>query len=967
MSKFYSIYPNQNFFEQSAKIVLEKCYNNNNKLAFAKNQIWVPSARIAQGLKDELTKQLGNYAILPQIKTISFDDSDSQTLQFYNAEQDFLSQEFLAPASKLLYFAKAITLAMPDWTFNQAFAEAPSLVKLHQDLQNYDISLEQLYEAVPFELSSHWEKNLYIVRAVFKFYNEFLEQNNKQDKYQFQNKLIELYIQQYYSNPSIAEYVFAIGFNDTTQLGKKILKQITNLDNGCFVFPYINQEYFKVEKLDSTNSQYAIHSLAKFLDINPYNLKYIGEKSTNIEFVDNVFLPYEQTYKWANEKIDYDFKNLNIITADEILQEAKSIALIMREALETKDKTCALISPNRALAQHVIQELKKWNVDVNDSAGTPLNNTIKGQFSLNLIDMIINDFTIENIIPVVTSQAINKKFKFDYHKSKDAFLELGIISTNIDSSIESLENKIKQNLPWQNKSRIKDETITNALNILNMLKQSTVNLNVTSNKNLAVWATIHLDTLLEYINPEDLFDNDEGKALAEVFVQLKQTELISEVDLKTYFQTFKLLLEQTVVRQTTNLHPRLFIWGAPEARLQKIDRIIIADFNDATWPGKIKSSLWLNPSIRSQLNMPDISVSAGLNANDLYNQLLAKEVYITRSKKDEQGETIPSRFLTRLDNALTEQNKLIAYANGQYYLDILDKITSTKVKEYLNVPKYKAKLTMLDGQKLPAEISASSIKNLANCPYKFFLNKIIYVQELEDVKEIAPNIWGTVVHLMLEVFLAGEKYGLTKLNLPLKKDKKDEYIQRFNLIIESVLSQINSNIIDLSWRNKLNKISEEFLEISLKNNSSEIFTEQEYKYGNLKAIYDRVEFTPDGANIIDYKTGTPPTKKDMISFKDPQLLVESYILEKNNKPVNSLNYWQIKGYGAKPIDIQNVSGKDEDFNDIKQSAYETIENLIEHFKIDGTSFYPQVNGTIKQKKGACQYCPYAGICRGFKL
>lgn len=967
MKKIYSIYPNQNFFEQASSLVLKKCYDEQNKAELAKTQIWVPSSRIAQSLKDEITKQLGNYAILPEIKTISFNDSDIQSLQFYNSDADFLEQEFLSPASKLLYFAKAISLAQPDWTFHQAFAEAPSLVKLHQDLQNYDVSLNQLSTAVPFELAGHWEKNLHIVKAVFAFYNQFLTENNKQDKYQFQNQLIELYIKQYEAKENFKNNVFAIGFNDTTTLGKKVLHKISELEKGCFIFPYIKQEYFKIEQLDATNSQYAIHQLAKELNINPTNLTYIGENSDVVEFLDNVFLPYQETYKWQTAEKEAELQNITIINADDLLQEAKTIAIAMRESLETKDKTCALISPNRALAQHVIQELKVWNVDVNDSAGTPLVDTLKGQFALNIIKMLTEEFSVESIIPVVTSLVIDKNFNFNFKQAKADFLELGIIGPNVDNTLNALENKIKQNLPWQDKKRVKDDKINNALNILKLLANTTVKLDINKEQTLAVWADNHLDTLLEFISPEVLFDDDAGKALAEVFAELKQTESISQVNLITYMQTIKLLLEQTMVRQTTNLHPRLFVWGAPEARLQQIDRVIIADFNDTTWPGKIKSSLWLNPSIRKQLNMPEIAVSTGLNANDLYNQLLAKEVFISRSKKDDQGETVPSRFLIRLANALSKETHAISEEKGQYYLDILEKLQDTKVSEYRQMPEHTSQMVLADKQKIPDEISASSIKDLANCPYKFFLNKVLYLQELEDVKEVSPNLWGTVVHLMLEVFFAGKYYGLEKLELPLKEDKKGEYIQRFNKIIESILQQVNSNIIDLSWRTKLDKIAEEFLEISLKSNSKTLFTEQEFKYGNLKAIFDRIDMDENGLRIIDYKTGTPPSKKDMSLFKDPQLLVESYILEKNNKEVGSLDYWHVKGYGAKPIEIKPVAGKIEDFIETKQQAYETLDALIEHFKQSNAEFHPQVNGSVKLKKGACQYCRYAGICRGFKL
>lgn len=977
MSKFYSIYPNENFFKQASKIVLQKCYEENKPETLAKTQIWVPSSRIAQSLQDEMTKQLGNFAILPDIKTISFDDSEIQTLQFYNSDENFFDQEFLSPASKMLYFAKALSLAMPDWTFQQCFSESTSLVKLHQDLQNYDITLDQLEEAVPFELASHWEKNLHIVKAVFSFYDKFLEENNKQDKYTFQNKLIELFVKNYDDN--FNDNVFAIGFNDTTSLGKKILHKISLLNNGSFIFPYINKEVLNYEELEASNVQYTIHKLIKDLNISADEISLVGNETPNVQFLNKMYLPYSQTFKWFEEENDDSkLNNVTIVNSEDLLEEAKSIALIMRESLTFENKKCALISPNRVLAQHVIQELKKWNIEVNDSAGVSLNNTSKGQLSLDLLNMLLEDFSVESIIPVITNSELSLDFDFNFLKSRKDFIEIGVTGSNVDSSLSALSKKIKQELPWQIEYKADENKVTSAMNILNLLEDLSLGYDLSAELTLQAWSQKHLNLILKLIKDEYLFNDDEGKALVEVFAELKQAENTTKINLKTYYQTFLLLLEQTMVRQTSNLHPRLFVWGSPEARLQKIDRVIIADFNDATWPGKIKSSLWLNPSIRKQLNMPDISVSAGLNANDLYSQLLAEEVFITRSKKDDSGETVPSRFLIRLENALTKKVFNQYKEQGEYYLKLLKLLEKEKVSEYLKDNKNESKLSLLSNQKFPTYISASSVKDLANCPYKFYLSKVLKVNEIEDVSDVGANLWGTTVHLMLEGFFAGiPLYGIEKVSLPLKDELKDEYIQRLNRIIESILSQINSSIIDLSWRNKLTVIANEFIEISLKDLTQVAYTEKELKANGFRAILDRadIKIGEDSRyyNIIDYKTGKPPSRSDILRFKDPQLLVESYILENNNQNVGEITYWHVKGYGAKPIEVLDVaeptsrSKEKLTFEELKQEGFAKLEELRNSFKDLNSNYHPYSYGTTKVKQSVCKYCPYSGICRKFTI
>ena len=50
-------------------------------------------------------------------------------------------------------------------------------------------------------------------------------------------------------------------------------------------------------------------------------------------------------------------------------EETGVIALIMREVL--RGKTAALITPDRDLARRVSAQLHQWDIEIDDSAGTP--------------------------------------------------------------------------------------------------------------------------------------------------------------------------------------------------------------------------------------------------------------------------------------------------------------------------------------------------------------------------------------------------------------------------------------------------------------------------------------------------------------------------------------------------------------------------------------------------------------------
>ena len=53
-------------------------------------------------------------------------------------------------------------------------------------------------------------------------------------------------------------------------------------------------------------------------------------------------------------------------------QEAELIAGLMRKTLETPNKTAMLVTPDRMLARKVQAALMRWNIIVDDSAGSSL-------------------------------------------------------------------------------------------------------------------------------------------------------------------------------------------------------------------------------------------------------------------------------------------------------------------------------------------------------------------------------------------------------------------------------------------------------------------------------------------------------------------------------------------------------------------------------------------------------------------
>ncbi len=71
---------------------------------------------------------------------------------------------------------------------------------------------------------------------------------------------------------------------------------------------------------------------------------------------------------------------VSLVTAPTEQDEAAAIALILREVMETPERTANLVTPDRTLARRVAAELGRWGIRIDAGAGEPLRATPAGLF-----------------------------------------------------------------------------------------------------------------------------------------------------------------------------------------------------------------------------------------------------------------------------------------------------------------------------------------------------------------------------------------------------------------------------------------------------------------------------------------------------------------------------------------------------------------------------------------------------------
>ncbi|QHD65243.1 hypothetical protein GP480_02120 [Neorickettsia findlayensis] len=186
---------------------------------------------------------------------------------------------------------------------------------------------------------------------------------------------------------------------------------------------------------------------------------------------------------------------------------------------------------------------------------------------------------------------------------------------------------------------------------------------------------------------------------------------------------------------------------------------------------------------------------------------------------------------------------------------------------------------------LPKKLSPTMIELLMNDPYKFYLRYILAIKETNSML-VKPGHkeFGYIMH---KVFQAANKTYFSK----------EEYtrILEDELKIYSTRYRYVKNL----WLPRGLKILEQFAtfhnerleEIDKLENEKElsIFIADGLE---LFCRFDRIESLKDGTvNIVEFKTGTIPTFKEISSLAKPQLPLQGVILEKNrNVRFNAMMY-----------------------------------------------------------------------------
>jgi ATP-dependent helicase/nuclease subunit B len=640
-------------------------------------------------------------------------------------------------------------------------------------------------------------------------------------------------------------------------------------------------------------------------------------------------------------------------------EEALAIALMLRERLERSGETAALITPDRNLARRVAAELKRWQIDIDDSAGAPLNKTPPGVF----LRLVLN-LAAEDMAPLPLLAALK-------HPLAAGRLAPGAFRERVRRlEIETLRGPrpepgvagLRAALPAEAKE-LRDLVARLAAAVTPLAEALSA-----PETRLSALVSAHI-TACEALAASDteagaarLWREPAGEAaalfLSELLQHAAEFPLLAGAE---YPALFEALLAGPVVRPPYGRHPRLFIWGLLEARLQHADLVVLGGLNEGVWPAAAKSDPWLSRPMRQAFGMAPPERRIGMAALDFALGLGARDVVMTRATRIEGTPTVPSRWLLRLDTVLRAAGLAGKLEDDAAPLDwqrLIDEPAGPPLPIAPPAPS-PAVVTR------PRKLSVTEIETWMRDPYAIYAKHILRLRALDPL-DADPGVAdrGLIIHDALANFLRAYP----------KRLPADAAAQLVAIGRESFGAALARPGVWAFWWPRFVRIAGWVTgqEVQRRSQLDEILTEisgQLVLMGPqgpfiLTGRADRVERRRDGTlALIDYKTGTAPGPAEVAQGYAPQLPLEAMMLEQGGFQalaqgiVGELAYWRLTG-GDPAGEVRFPESDPAKLRDLIAGARQGLEDLIAAFDDPATPYR-----AVPAPERAPRYSDYAHLER----
>ncbi|HEY8593364.1 MAG TPA: PD-(D/E)XK nuclease family protein [Sphingomicrobium sp.] len=818
-------------------------------LGLARGRILLPNNRAVRSVTEAFVRASGRGLLLPRLVPVGDPDLGERI----GGALDPIGGEAVPPAieptERLLRLA---TLVGADGSA-EGLRLAADLARTLDALLVEQVEPGELRTAVAEsdELAQHWAKSLAKLEVIYALWPAILRDSGALDLAERRNRLLRALAERWASEPPPG-FTVAAGITTAAPAVAALVARVARMEEGMVVLPGLwladvlpDEEWEALGPDDrgrgeQSHPQFHLKLLLERIGVARAEVqrwRWAGRSASpaaRSRAVANAMVAPDFSHKW--ETLKPSERRLSGVRFAELADpaaEAQAIALALRQALETPEKTAALVTPDRQLAGRVSALLKRWGVDADDSAGKPLSQVAAGTLLLGIVSAAAEDLAPVPLLALLkhplAGGAADERAQWLEHVRR---LDMALRGPRPPAGLSGLDTHFAGRGAVAAWGAVRD-----CIAGLDGLLREPLPLSVLAGK---------LVEAAQALAGDRAWRGTDGRIAAELLAELQGSEAAGRliVSAEEALALFRQLLDSQAVRPPYGGHPRIFIWGLLEARLQRADLLVLGGLNEGVWPALPAPDPWLPPKVRAKLEIPGLEFRIGLAGHDFASALGAPEVLITRAKRDSRSPTVASRFLLRLD----------AMTGGLPRDHVHERITRALDDPGPPQP-VERPAPCPPVEQRPERISVTSVDRLKADPFTFYASSILKLRVEEPVDADHTAAWkGSAVHKVFEEWLRHDDCDPDKLRGRAERLLGDAAIHP---------------MLRALWAPRLLEAIDWIAELERSNQAegrrpldAEIEGEAVLAGIAVHGRADRIDRLPDGGlAIVDYKTGKPPAKK----------------------------------------------------------------------------------------------------------
>ena len=822
-------------------------------LSLARGRILLPTNRAVRTVTEAFVRASGNGLVLPRLIPIGdpeFDDRIGGALDPVGAAPLPLAVDLL---ERLLTLAGLVR--GPDESAAEALRLAADLARTLDQLTIAEIDPARLVEAAADapELAIHWQKSLDRLRAIIERWPAIERASGRISLAERRNRLLRATAERWRTVPPEG-FTIAAGINTNAPAVAALLARVARLPDGAVVLPALalddampDDEWAALgpgegERGEPTHPQFHLKQLLDSIGVARAEvLRWRAGGRASAPAVRGRAIVHAMTAADFSEKwsaLPPRERRLTGIRAAELpdpASEAMTIAVAMRDALETPGQTAALVTPDRMLAARVSAIFARWGVEASDSAGRPLSQAAPGTLLLGILVAAAEGLAPVALLavlkhPLVGGAGEERLLWLDQVRA----LDLALRGPRPPAGLAGLDQHCAGKDSWQRAWAPLRERVAP----LDRLFGGTVT---------AATLAAGLRETANALAGDAAWTGPAGRLAGELLAELEAAPAAATlaVTANDAVPLLRQLLDERPVRPPFGGHQRLQILGLLEARLQQADLMILGGMNEGVWPGEPRPDPWLAPRIRANLGLPTLDFVSGLAAHDFASALGAPRVLLTRARRDGRSPTVASRLWLRLQamtGGLARDLRLERLAAA------IDRPAGPPAPASRPAPSPPIAAR-------PKRIAVTDLDRLRADPFAFYAKTILRLRPLEPLDADHSAAWkGTAVHRILEEWQNEDDCD------PATLLGRAEALIAGDAIHPMLRALWQPRLLEaIKWVAGLEATNQAEDRRPLK---AEVWGEAGLAGVTLYGKADRIDrLTDGGLAIVDYKTGKAPAQK----------------------------------------------------------------------------------------------------------